>query len=863
MGLSLMTKQVSIQKTVFTIIIMLAIIILFIMIVNPFRTRPVINVVNASWSLTSAGYTLNLFVETTSRTQLIMIEMGGNYYNIVYDIYPPITNVSIPLPIDRPQTHLTLHFDASNPIKIHVPFKSDQFRVEVAPGHNKILLYGVIPTRSIVVVTQIPENMDVGIIANWRSYQTYFNIFNELIPGANFTIVSTLNATNVINVINTYNTLVFIDIAPEPSLLHDLIKRDKNIVLHNRDYILGEYRFKIVNDTLVEIRIKDENPEIDYMDIPCIIKRYSSETETSIDFLNKLRSWLGQVDGTYAVSEHITYKLFRDVYVKDKFGYIYMGRTTKGFFYSSIGPRHLAVLIASGFFESKDKVSYIYTELLPFRGLRVLNAPVENSRVLIYAEGFNAVQYTITPPPIVASRKGDSISISIGIDRYGRTIWTKPANVKIMGVTYNGWIIDFKYNTYISLPSILELPAQEDIAYIIYVDNTLVYIIADEVTEKPYIVISNSEICEMFYVDIYRKDQYNNPLYLYINGKKVSVLYPEQSYKTTTCNLGYYSIEVRNIYGDIVASKSFKVTRFYEQPLFILTSLLTISVVTTGFMYTRRRVEKEVDSVTLILYRLSEKKDVEISDDSITEIIHKIHVRKKIFPDVKDVAEYIYRRHPVTKIISEVFIILRKILEKKKLIMYSRYISELDDTISIIGYGKMTTLASDFYTHIILDIMKKFGGSSVPREYLQDVIDVDNALLIGKNLLLLTYVTGVHNVDKEIRNAIDRAFTSFMMIRRLKLPFKPIGFAIITESKYVKLINSYIDDILNGNREVAVKLLRDMDIFQRINEATRDTWIRRYILVAVPLTRLAPLMAFTKTSKTRLCNHYYRFAPFY
>ncbi|MEM1694357.1 MAG: hypothetical protein QW456_09120 [Ignisphaera sp.] len=858
-----MTNQVSKQKIVFTIIIMLTIIVLFIMIVNPFRTKPVIKVLNASWSLTSAGYTLDLFVETTDRVQLIMIEIGGNYYNIVYDIYPPVTNVSIPLPIDRPQTHLTLHFDVSSPIKIHVPFKSDQFSVEVAPGYNKLLLYGVIPTRSIVVVTQIPENMNIGIIVNWRSYQTYFNIFNEVVPDANFTIVSSLNTTAVMNIINTYNTLVFIDIAPDPSLLHDLIKRGKNIVLHNRDYILGEYRISIVNGTLVEIRIKKDNPEIDYMDIPCIIKRYSSDTITSIDFLDKLRRWLGQVDGTYAVSEHITYRLFREVYVKDKFGYIYMGRTTKGFYYSSIGPRHLAILLASGFFEARDKTSYMYLELHPFKGLRVLNAPVENSRVLIYAEGFNAVQYTIVPPPIVVSRKSDSIFVSIGIDKYGRTIWTNPTNVKIIGITYNGWIVDIKYNTYMSLPTILELPAQEYIAYAIYVDNKLVYIIADEVTEKPYIMISNSEICEMFYVDISRKDQYNNPLYLYINGRKVSVLYPGQSYKSTTCILGYYSIEVRNIYGDIVVSKSFKVIRFYEQPLFILSSLLIISVITTGFIYTQRRAEKEVDNVTLILYRLPEKKDIEISDENIIEIIRKIHIKRKIFPDVKEVAKYIYRRRPVTKIIPEVFNILRKILEKKKLIMYSRYIPELDDTISIIGYDKMPTLVSDFYTRVILDMMKKFGGSSVPREYLRDVIDVDNVLLIGKNLLLLTYVTGVYDVDKEIRNAIDKAFTSFMMIRRLKLPFKPIGFAIITENKYVKLINSYIDDILNGNREVAVKLLRDMDIFQRIIEASRDIWIKRYILVAVPLTRLAPLMAFTKTGKTRLCNHYYRFAPFY
>ncbi|MEM4583996.1 MAG: hypothetical protein QXV28_07010 [Ignisphaera sp.] len=846
---------------IFAVVVILAMIAMFILLANPFRTLPTVKVIDASWSLTVAGYTLNIAVETTDKVQLIAVEVGGSYFSVVYDVYPPITNISIPLPISTPQNYVTLHFDVLNPVKIHAKLGRKPFTVEVASGHSKLLLYGTIPAKSILVVTQVPENTSTAVIINWRRYLAYLNKFREVVPDASFAVFNS-TSREALEALNRFNTLVFVEIAPEPTLLDELIRKGKNIVLHTYDYPLGEYRLKIVNNTLVEVRVESDNPEIDYMGIPCIVKRFTIDTVTTIDYLNKLKNWLGQIDGSYAVTEFTTRQVITDAYVKDKFGYVYMGRTRRGFYYSSIGHKHLAVLLASGFFEAKGRVVYTSLELNPFSGLRVVDAPVTSSRVLIYTEGFGIVQHVVSPPPILVVKKGDRVSISIGINRYGKTVWSGPADVKIIEATYDGWIIDTKLDTYVTLPTMFDLPAPIHTAYLIYVNNKLMYIVADEITEKPYVVISNSEICEMFYLDVSRKDRYNTSLYLYINGKRVSVLYPGQTYSTTTCIPGYYSVEVRNVYGDVIASKTFKVVRFYEQPLFILSSLLMSSIAVMGYAYTRRRTVKEVDYVTLVLYRLPEKKDIEITVDSISESIYKMYVKKKMFPVMKEVVDHIYLKLPIMKIVAELFSVLKTALEKKKIIMYSRYMPELDDTITVIGYGKPSTIVSDFYTHIVLEIMKKFGGSPVPKEYIKDVIDIDTALLLGENLLLLTYVTGVHrNVDEEIKNAIDRAFTAFMLIRRLKLPFKPIGFAIVTEPKYIKLINRYIDEILSGNRDIAAKLLKDMSIFQRIIEASRDAWIGKYILVAVPVTRLAPLMAFTKIGASKLCNHYYRFAP--
>ncbi|MEM1759456.1 MAG: hypothetical protein QXU26_01945 [Thermofilaceae archaeon] len=857
----MMSRQVI--GIVFTVAVVLAVVAMLVIAANPFRTIPTVKVVDASWSLTVAGYTLNLAVETTDRVQLVSVEVGGNYYDVVYDVRPPITNLSIPLPVSAPQEQVTLHFDVLNPVKVYAKVGKEPFRVEVVAGRSKLLLYGTVPAKSVVIVTQVPENMNTAVLVNWRRYLTYLNTFKEVVPDANLTVIS-VPSEEALKAMYAFDTLVFVEVAPEPTLLNDLIRRGKNIVLHTYDYALGEYRVKVVNNTLVEVRVESDNPEIDYMDVPCAMKRFTIDTTTTIDFLNKLKSWLGQVDGSYAVSEFTTQRLFSEVYVKDRFGYVYLGRTRKGFYYSSIGIKHLAVLLASGFFETKGKVSYTSFELQPFSGVRVLDAPVTSSRILIYAEGFGVVQRAVLPPPVAIGEKGDRISITIGIDRYGKTVWSGAVNVRVVEVAYNGRIIDFKVDAHVTLPTMLDLPAPVHTAYLIYVDSKLVYAVADEVTERPYVTISNSEVCEMFYLDVSRRDRYNTPLYLYINGRMVSVLYPGQSYNTTTCVPGYYSVEVRNVYGDVVASKTFRVVRIYEQPLFILSSLLMVSVVVMGYVYTRRRAEKEVDYVTLVLYRLPEKKDVEISVDSVAETIYRIYVRRKMLPTVKEVTDYTYRRRPVMKVVAELFSVLKVALEKGKMIMYSRYMPELDDTITVVGHGKLSTVVSNFYTHIVLEVMKKFGGSPVPKEYLKDVIDVDGALLLGENLLLLTYVTGARrSVDEEIRNAIDRAFTAFMLIRRLKLPFRPIGFAVVTEPKYVKLINRYIDEILGGNRDVAAKLLKDMAVFQRITEASREAWIGRYILAAAPLTRLAPLMAFAKVGAPKLCNHYYRFAPLY
>ncbi|MEM1829956.1 MAG: hypothetical protein QXJ97_00335 [Desulfurococcaceae archaeon] len=836
---------------------------LLVVAANPFRSVPTVKVVSASWSLTSAGYVLNLVVETTDKVQLVAVDVGGRYYSVAYDVFPPVTNLSIPLPVDSPQGQLTLHFDILSPISVHTMTRKEVLRVDVAAGRSKLLLYGTVPSRSIIVVTQVPEDMSTAVLVNWRRYLVYLNILREVVPGANVTVIS-VPSEEAVDALKRFGTLVFVEVAPEPSLLYDLLRMGKNIVLHTYDYALGEYRIKLVNNTLVEMRMESDNPEIDYMDIPCIRKQFTIDTVVEVDFLNKLRGWLGQVDGSYAVAEPMTYMLFSETYVKDKYGYVYLGKTRKGFYYSSIGIKHLAVLLASGFFETKGKVTYSFFELQPFSGFRVVDVPVVSSRVLVYAEGFGAVQRVVVPPPVVATERGDRVTISIGIDKYGRTVWNGTASIKVMEVTYDGRLLDIVVDSSVSLPTMLDLPASSHTAYVVYVNNRLVYAVADELTERPYIMISNSEVCEMFYLEVSRKDNYNSPLYLYINGKRVAVLYPGQTYTTTTCVPGYYSVEVRNVYGVVVISKVFKVSRFYEQPLFILSSLLMGSVIVTGYLYTRKRSVKEVDYVTLILYRLPEKKGSEVSLDSITEEVHKIHVRRKILPTVKEVVEHIYRRRPMMRVVVEFFRILRQAVEGNKLVLYSRYLPELDDTISVVGYGKHSTVVPEFYSYVVLEMMKKFGGSMVPREYLKDVIDVDIALLLGENLLLLNYVTGARmSVDEEIRSAIDRAFTGFMMIRRLKLPFKPIGFAIVTESKYIRLVNRYIDEILGGNRDLAAKLLKDMSVFQRITEASRDAWIKRYILVAVPLTRLVPLMAFAKVGAPKLCNHYYRYAPLY
>lgn len=859
-----MSNRSKIIGVVFIVAMILATTSLLILLFNPFRTLPSVRVVNANWALSVGGYTLNLEVETTDRIQLVSIDVGGKIYRVAYDILPPRTNLTIPLPISSPEEYITLHYDILSPVKVYAAVRKHTFDVEVASGRGTFFIFGETPSKSVVAVTQIPEEPSVAILISWRRYAEYVSVFKDFFQKTNITVVS-VPGPDAVEVMDMYRTLVFIEVFPEPSLLNDLVRRGKTVILHSYDFAPGEYRIKIANNTVVEERIT-EDPEVNYFGIRCVKKYYSMNLRSDVDLINKMKEWVGALDGSYAVMVSPHYMIFHDVYVKNEFGDVYLGRTVKGFYYSSINAKYLLMLVISGFFETKGRITTTLFELQPFKGLKILETPpTQPALIMIYTEKYGIAQKVVRPPPITYVDKGGAISLSIGIDKYGKTVWNRTANIKVVEVSYDGSVIDVKVDRELTLPTIVDLPSSNYTAYLIYIDNKLTYVLADEsATAKPHITISNSEICELFYLTVARHDSINTPLYLYINGRRISILYPKQSYTTSSCSPGYYLVEVRNVYGDLITSKTFKISRIYEQPLFIFSILMSISVAFTTYWAVRRRAEKDVDYVTLILYKLPDKKDVTLTDEGIIDVVNKYYVRRKIFPTIRDVAEYIYRRYPVMKVITDFFTVLKTTLERRKSVkIYSRYLPELDDTLSIIGYGKISTLISDFYTHAIFEVMKKFGGSPVPKEYLKDVIDVDCALLIGENLILLTYVTdSTNNLDAEIRNAIDRAFTSFTLIRRLKLPFRPIGFAIVVEPKYVNLINRYIDEILSGNRDIASKLLRDMSLFQRITEASKDAWLGRYIMVAVPVTRLAPLMAFVKMRTPKLCNHYYRFAPF-
>jgi hypothetical protein len=113
-----------------------------------------------------------------------------------------------------------------------------------------------------------------------------------------------------------------------------------------------------------------------------------------------------------------------------------------------------------------------------------------------------------------------------------------------------------------------------------------------------------------------------------------------------------------------------------------------------------------------------------------------------------------------------------------------------------------------------------------------------------------------------VKDAIDRLLSAFVKARKFRLPFDLVGGAIITEPKYVDSINKILDKILDQDEETASKILRDMTVFTEIRAAPKDMWLKQYIIVAVPITRVAPLLAFTKARAVRLCNKYYRMISF-
>lgn len=850
------------------VVVLLSIVAFVILLLNPFGTLPTVRVVDAFWELTPGGYVLHLFLETTGRIHLTSIDAGGSVHEVTYEVLPPRTNLSVYLPVGKPHQDVTLHFSMLPPVKAKARYREHLLKVEVAAGRSKIFLVGSVPKESTLIMTRIPRDFSVAVVT-YSGHSYFHSKLYELVKSQKHAKLVELpdigNASGVVRVFEKYRTLLFKDVFPEPQLLQKLLSSGKTVILHSSIEPPGRLRFRISNGSVYTYRVDSEGPESDYFGIYCVKSSYTENPIHQLDILNKLSTWLGTLSGKYAVVESPYYKLFQEVYARNEFGDVYLGKTFKGFYYSSISSHHVVFLTITGFFDTGGSLHhYGIIPLPPFRGVRAINAPAERYLVTVAAEEMGLVQAEVAPRPVQASVKGDRAVIVLGMDRAGKRVWNGSMRVRVYEVTYSGELVDVLVDSPLELPYVLDTDYSPFRALLIYVEDELVAVVADEEVFEPVSVqISNSEVCEAFYLTVSRRDDVNTPLTLYVNGRMVSRLWPGQTFELTECAPGPYLVEVRNVYGDLVTRKAFRVMRIYEQPFFIISVLLGLGAISMGYAAIRRRAVKEVNTVRLVFYRLPEKSESLVSVDGVVEVIDKLWVKKRMSPTLREILEYAYRRRPMMRTVAEVIEILRHLPSRRRdVVVYSRYVPELDDTVSLIGRGKFDSVSRDFYAYVVLEMMKKMGGSTVPKEYTKDVIDVDGAVILGDNLLLITYATCIGRPDEDLRLAVDRAFTSFMLIRRLRLPFTPVGFVVLTEPKYVRVANGLIDSVLSGDRDEAAKVLRDMSVFQRVSEAPRDAWISKYVMVAAPITRIAPLFAFAKMGTPKLCNHYYRFAPF-
>ncbi|MEM2195961.1 MAG: hypothetical protein QW290_02630 [Sulfolobales archaeon] len=837
------------------VVLLITLVSVVFVVTNPFKTFPTASVVSAKWELNKEGYVLRAVINSTAPMQLVGIE-ADTFQEYIYDINPPSTEIYVPVRVESPTPYVRLHFSYGSPVTVYVkePSIHDSV-VTIIPGEKKIFVLGTLDSRATAIITRVSKNVSVGFFAHPDETWMYENYV--LLRAPEFQVSITPLKEEVVNSFSDYTTLVFLDVAPEPNLLTQLLKSGKAVVLFSSNRVVGERRFALVNGTFVFTSYSPEKADIDYFGMHATVQAPTEKLVFHLNLLTYVQEKVKNIYSYYGVITSPHMKLFTKVYGETDTGIVVLGKSERGFVFASIELKYVIMLALTGFFNSWEENTHI-EEIPPFRGVYPLSINFDNSPYVVSIYARNKFVYTnVVRQPVLVDRRSERITLTIGVNNLGVAVWRGTGIVRIIESTYDGDPVSIEEKL-VSFPCSVDLPKKAFRVFLVYVNDTLVHVIADEksVAEKPQVVFEYSNVREFCYVNVKRLDD-GEPLTLFVNGNPVAVLGPQATYSTSECRAGRYYFSVRDPYGREVGRISFFVTAFYEQPLFILLVLAVGSLAMGGFWATRRRTEKEVKGGLMVFYKSSERDESIIDHDVLEEIIYKLSVVKKSSPTIYDVVAYVHGKRSVMKVVGEVFEAFLKLLDRKKQYsVCSKYVPELDDTITLVGHKQK--ILWDLYSKIVTEMMIKFGGSVVPHEYVKDIINVDLTVILGNKLLLVTYAPTV----KDVKQAIDKAITSFLSIRRMILPYELAGFAVVTEPEHVRVINSYIDDLLSGNENVAAELLRDTTIYTRLMEAPMDSWLKHYVMTAVPVTRLSPLMAFVKAGAVRICNKYYRFAQF-
>ena len=848
------TRRSKIIAVVLSVSIMLVFIGIIIATYNPFRTLPTINVESSYWILRKTGYSLHLIISTTAPVQLVAVEVGGTLYDMVYDISPPKTEIEIPTP--TASSSVTLHFNVGSPKKVYAELPNTPTYVFPVYGTNHIFLAGTLAQAGVVIGVPISSVTRVLLVVPPNEAGVYSYYISLHYPEFGGTIKRADELTP--DELNNYTTIIFADIVPEPGLLSELVKK-KAVVVHIYERGFGELRFNFTKDGKAVVRsYSPDGADIDYLGAHCIYKKIDYP-KPKTDILNIFASLRELTESHYIISPS-TYcsSMATEVYATTSTGEVVFAKLRQGFYLASIDLKPVLVLAEAGFFEASGKKIYI-ENVNPFRGVKPLSMPASEQHYLIsIITPQHRYIYHIFKQSISYTINNDYVVLEIGITG-GRPVLTGLHSIRIEEYTYDFDLLKTSTNTSITLPATIRVKYESLHTYIVYIDNSPAIIVADEnvLDSRPSIVIDHSSICELFGLRVRRLDNIPSPLILYVNGRDVMLLTQSQkTYEDYKCNIGYYDVVVRDVYGNVVQRLRFNVMHIYQSPMFILGVLSAGASVSTIMYALKKREKKEVEDVFMVFYRLPDIEERVFTRYSVINAITNIFSRQKVSPTVSEVINALYRRHPVLNSIVEISKAMDELFhskEGKQYGVYSRYVPELGDTVTIIG--PKTRLVKDFYTTVINGVVTKLGGVVMHSDDVKDIVDVDLVTVFRKKMLILTYAPTVN----DIRSAIDRALTALTRIRMIKIPLNFVGVAVVTESQHVKTINDIIDKILDQDESVASRTLRDMTVFTQLRAVSKDMWLSKFIITAAPITNIAPLLAFAKVGSIRLANKYYRF----
>ena len=814
-----------------------------------------VKVISSRWVPTPSGYALQVSATTSRSVSIVYVRLERHAVKYIARINPPVSNITLYVSAKKQYKDVILDFSDGETVKIH-PEKhkwAGNTKIDFYFSGDTLFLVGNLPEPIDIVAFPREISKRVLVVVSDKSVlhpEGFTNVIGLL---ANVTVVPVTKITN--ETLMNYTHIAFVDVTPSPRLFKELIKTGHKIAYIGETTPFGTYRFDIFSSGVQTYL--DERGGIDYFGADCTVPVRERASQYASAFIKELYKLTGASESNLAImdSPYCRKQLPRVYVIGDK-GYAMMASDNNTLV--AYGPRLPAIVLFSLGITDNPKVALKEATggvIGPLFGVNPIGTSRDYRfiRIITFSNNRIASAYDVVRYPFNVTVENDTYYVTIPPFGF------KPGFHKITVYEYDLMfhLVGVRVNGSIYIPGTVKLPFNPENVYIIEIDGRPTSMIAYNSVWSPSVKsnIDYTGICELYTLTV--KGETNVPLQILLDGYPVyKTGIGKFTWKSQKCSPGEHEVLLLLPNKAVVKKESFKVTHIYSSPFFIISFLILASGIAGFYASTKMKSTVEIESFKGVFYELEETKRTYIKRREVVDLVKKLEGRLNRAPTFQEFLDEANRITHSFEGVIQASKHLGDLIGKGVLTYTWRYVPEIGDHIGVVSTDK--EVAKHFYFTTLNRIALMMGGILRRTDDLRKLIDSDAILrtdIEKMRYLLVSFAP----TEKDIRTAINTALRSFIRMRSNNLPIELTGFAIITERKYVKAINDMLDAIFKGDTSTAERILVDASIMNDIAPIPAEQWYENFLIVAVPIDRVAPLIAFTALKATRLGNKYYRF----